>query len=165
MWDPPRPELEPVSPALAGRFSTTAPPGKPIFLFFLSVFPVLVKCHVIYPVTQPRKQEIILDSSLTLLSNSSQNVDNSSPKYLSNWSSGLYRQCHHPSPNHHDLSPWLLTSFPNETHCCCFPSLNPSPHWRQSDHFKIQISSCNISALKRQSSLLLLIWRPSLQHT
>ena len=31
MWDPPRPGLEPVSPALAGRFSTTAPPGKPSF--------------------------------------------------------------------------------------------------------------------------------------
>ena len=30
MWDPPRPGLEPVSPALAGRFSTTAPPGKPL---------------------------------------------------------------------------------------------------------------------------------------
>ena len=29
MWDPPRPRLEPVSPALAGGFSTTAPPGKP----------------------------------------------------------------------------------------------------------------------------------------
>ena len=29
MWDPPRPGLEPVSPASAGRFSTTAPPGKP----------------------------------------------------------------------------------------------------------------------------------------
>ena len=29
MWDPPRSGLEPVSPALAGRFSTTAPPGKP----------------------------------------------------------------------------------------------------------------------------------------
>ena len=29
MWDPPRPGLEPVSPALAGRFSTTEPPGKP----------------------------------------------------------------------------------------------------------------------------------------
>ena len=28
-WDPPRPGLEPVCPALAGRFSTTAPPGKP----------------------------------------------------------------------------------------------------------------------------------------
>ena len=29
MWDLPRPELEPVCPALAGRLSTTAPPGKP----------------------------------------------------------------------------------------------------------------------------------------
>ena len=29
MWDLPRPEFEPVSPALAGGFSTTAPPGKP----------------------------------------------------------------------------------------------------------------------------------------
>ena len=40
MWDPPRPGLEPVSPALAGRLSTTAPPGKPcnIFLSFLSLF-------------------------------------------------------------------------------------------------------------------------------
>ena len=28
MWDLPRPGLEPVSPALAGRFSTTAQPGK-----------------------------------------------------------------------------------------------------------------------------------------
>ena len=29
MWDPPRPGLKPMSPAPAGRFSTTAPPGKP----------------------------------------------------------------------------------------------------------------------------------------
>ena len=29
MWNLPRPGLEPVSPALAGRLSTTAPPGKP----------------------------------------------------------------------------------------------------------------------------------------
>ena len=35
MWDLPRPGLEPVSPALAGRFSTTAPPGKP-FCHFLN---------------------------------------------------------------------------------------------------------------------------------
>ena len=28
-WDLPRPGLEPVSPALASGFSTTAPPGKP----------------------------------------------------------------------------------------------------------------------------------------
>ena len=44
MWDLPRPRLEPVSPALAGRFSTTAPPGKPkrwfffCFLFFLFIY-------------------------------------------------------------------------------------------------------------------------------
>ena len=29
MWDLPRPGPEPVSPALAGRLTTTAPPGKP----------------------------------------------------------------------------------------------------------------------------------------
>ena len=29
-WDRPRLGLEPVSPALAGRLSTTAPPGKPL---------------------------------------------------------------------------------------------------------------------------------------
>ena len=34
MWDLPRPGLEPVCPALAGRFSTTAPPGKPLFVWF-----------------------------------------------------------------------------------------------------------------------------------
>ena len=32
--DPPRPGLEPVSPAPAGRLSTTAPPGKPLNSFF-----------------------------------------------------------------------------------------------------------------------------------
>ena len=39
MWDLPRPGLEPVSPALAGGFSTTAPPGKPLhcFLFVLKL--------------------------------------------------------------------------------------------------------------------------------
>ena len=34
MWYPPRPGPEPVSPALAGRPSTTAPPGKPTFIGF-----------------------------------------------------------------------------------------------------------------------------------
>ena len=38
MWDPPRPGLEPVSPALAGRFSTTAPPGKPVTCFYTDNF-------------------------------------------------------------------------------------------------------------------------------
>ena len=39
MWDPPRPGLEPVSPSLAGRLPTTAPPGKPQFLFFIDTAP------------------------------------------------------------------------------------------------------------------------------
>ena len=34
MWDLPRPGLEPVSPALAGRLSTTALPGKPLLQYF-----------------------------------------------------------------------------------------------------------------------------------
>ena len=42
MWDLPRPGLKPVSPALAGRFSTTAPPGKPVFEF-CQWFPLLYK--------------------------------------------------------------------------------------------------------------------------
>ena len=37
MWDPPRPGLEPVSPAPAGRFPTTAPPGKPRNIFLKCV--------------------------------------------------------------------------------------------------------------------------------
>ena len=36
MWNLPRPGLEPVSPALAGGFLTTAPPGKPPPHYFLN---------------------------------------------------------------------------------------------------------------------------------
>ena len=39
MWDPPRPGLVPMYPALAGRFSTTAPQGKPLFCFILKEVP------------------------------------------------------------------------------------------------------------------------------
>ena len=42
MWDLPRPGLEPVSPALAGRFSTTAPPGKP------SVYNFNINCQIFF---------------------------------------------------------------------------------------------------------------------
>ena len=38
MWDLPRSGLEPVSPALAGRFSTTPPPGKPYSDIFDGVY-------------------------------------------------------------------------------------------------------------------------------
>ena len=37
MWDLPRPGLEPMSPALAGRLSTTAPPGKPLYVLLWSI--------------------------------------------------------------------------------------------------------------------------------
>ena len=43
-WDLPRPGLEPVFPALAGRFSTTAPPGKPRYCYFLC----LILCYSLY---------------------------------------------------------------------------------------------------------------------
>ena len=50
MWDLPRPGLEPVSPALAGRFSTTAPPGKPYFILFYGwvIFHCLYVPHLLY---------------------------------------------------------------------------------------------------------------------
>ena len=35
MWDLPGPGFEPVCPALAGGFLTTAPPGKSLFVDFL----------------------------------------------------------------------------------------------------------------------------------
>ena len=37
MWDLPRPGLEPVSPASAGGFSTTAPRGKPLLVDFVVI--------------------------------------------------------------------------------------------------------------------------------
>ena len=40
MWDLPRPGLEPVSPASAGRLSTTAPPGKPQYYSFVVTFKI-----------------------------------------------------------------------------------------------------------------------------
>ena len=39
-WDPPRPGLEPVTPALAGRLSTTAPPGKPLIMVLIFLFSI-----------------------------------------------------------------------------------------------------------------------------
>ena len=47
MWDLPRPGLEPVSPALAGGFSTTAPPGKPHIFIHSSVDGHLGCFHVL----------------------------------------------------------------------------------------------------------------------
>ena len=54
MWDLPRPGLEPVSPALAGGFLTTAPPGKPhtsplMFLNPPDVLPFQDLCTLLFP--------------------------------------------------------------------------------------------------------------------
>ena len=51
MWNLPRPGLEPMSPALAGRFSTTAPLGKPpYFVLFYGqvVFHCIYVPHLLY---------------------------------------------------------------------------------------------------------------------
>ena len=38
MWDLPGPGIEPVSPALAGRFISTVPPGRPMdFIFIVAI--------------------------------------------------------------------------------------------------------------------------------
>ena len=42
MWDLPRPGLKPVSPALAGGFLTTVPPGKAKNYFNTKTFLVLI---------------------------------------------------------------------------------------------------------------------------
>ena len=45
MWDLPRPGLEPASPALVGRLSTTAPPGKPLeWLLPSATYQILSTC-------------------------------------------------------------------------------------------------------------------------
>ena len=46
MWDLPRPGLEPVSPELTGRFSTTEPPGNPLFPLFQAWNPAETFCGV-----------------------------------------------------------------------------------------------------------------------
>ena len=45
MRDPPRPGLEPVSPALAGRLPTTAPPGKPPKVYFKNLPYMILNVH------------------------------------------------------------------------------------------------------------------------
>ena len=54
MWDLPRPGPEPVSPALAGRFSTTAPPGKPQHSYLgwrtLKVYMTFLEVYVLFSV-------------------------------------------------------------------------------------------------------------------
>ena len=61
MWDLPRPGLEPVSPALAGRFSTTAPLGKPHTMEYYSA---LIRKEIMTPVATWMDLEDIMLSEI-----------------------------------------------------------------------------------------------------
>ena len=51
MWDLPGPGLEPMSPALTGRFLTTVPPGKPGSCFFIQLAALCLLIGVFSPLT------------------------------------------------------------------------------------------------------------------
>ena len=63
MWDLPGPGLEPVSPALAGGFLTTVPPGKPSSEPFLSI--QFTGNKYIHVVVQPQSITRTISSSQT----------------------------------------------------------------------------------------------------
>ena len=46
-WDLPRPEIEPMSPSLAGRFLTTAPPGKSSHFFPIKKKRLARLCNIV----------------------------------------------------------------------------------------------------------------------
>ena len=63
MWDLPGPGLEPVSPALAGRFSTPAPPGKSWHLSFY-LWSTHLFGHTCPSPTTPHSIHILLNNKL-----------------------------------------------------------------------------------------------------
>ena len=58
MWDLPRPGLEPVYPALAGGFSTTAPPGKPPVICILNMKWSQRSSNILEKQRQVREQQL-----------------------------------------------------------------------------------------------------------
>ena len=79
MWDLPRSGLEPVSPALAGRFSTAAPPGKPCCFILRCVLHLQFGLlHSINPSCSPFICKAIHFSTLPWISPAAGN-DNSLP--------------------------------------------------------------------------------------
>ena len=67
-WDLPRPGLEPVSPALAGRLSTTAPPGKPYI--FANIFNVCCNRELDSPICFYVPSVVAISHVIWLLENS-----------------------------------------------------------------------------------------------
>ena len=90
-WDLPRPGLKPVSPALAGRFSTTAPPGKPPFWVKFCIWcKVRVQLHSFacgYPVFPAPFVEKTVLSSLNSLNT---HIENHLTIYVSVYFWALY---------------------------------------------------------------------------
>ena len=60
MWDLPEPGIEPVSPALAGRFLNTAPPGKP----YVIQISILIVTFVLLPPPPIMSQVLVSPLSL-----------------------------------------------------------------------------------------------------
>ena len=63
-WDLPRPGLEPVSPALAGRFSTTVPPGKPLSFIYLFIWSFFFWLHWVF--VAARRLSLVVVTRATL---------------------------------------------------------------------------------------------------
>ena len=68
MWDLPGPGIEPMSPALAGGFLTTAPPGKPFYLLqgriiYNNIFVYYIKHSILNTVWMNEWLSMIVKSS------------------------------------------------------------------------------------------------------
>ena len=88
MWDRPRPELEPVSPALAGRISTTAPPRKPALKLMLMKNLILSKLLLILTTYESQNILLILHKNVVFQALSNLSSDSQSQN---DWSMVRFR--------------------------------------------------------------------------
>ena len=128
MWDLPRPGLEPVSPALASRFSTTAPPGKP---------GRQILNHCATREAQPWNFEMSLSSPTNSTSKYPQKPSFSSPFCLEPPCLVILTFCTWAITSTSNLSPW-------------FQSL----YYGQNDSSNTQIPSLSISLKSFSASLI-----------
>ena len=76
MWDPPGPGLKPVSPALAGGFLSTAPPGKPYITvldgkIYIYIYIYNISRKAIYIYIQESNAQLLGSRSGLVIENSS----------------------------------------------------------------------------------------------